>query len=111
MKLSEGNEDVRQITRDEQQQEGKQGGRCEEQELAARQRAEQQEMERRNERGTTETGGLGERDGKIVQTSREEETTDGDRTDGRGEEIGAMCMALNTVQHADKILVSADVWT
>ena len=51
LKFGEGNEDVRQITRDEQQWEGKQGGRCEEeQELAARQRGS-------NKRWSDETSG------------------------------------------------------
>ena len=107
---------MHQITRDEQQQEGKQGERCEEQELAARQRREQQEMERRNERGTTETGGLGERDGKKAyrRAERKRQLTETGRMEALSErvvEIGAICMALNTVQHADKIVLSADVWT
>ena len=40
---------------------------------------------RRNEPEMMETGRLGERDGKGVQTNREEETTCGDRADGNAE--------------------------
>ena len=74
---------MRQITRDEPQHESKQGRGCEEgQGLAARQMGEQQEMERT---GVTETGGLGEQDGRSVQTDREEGTTDEGGAEGSAE--------------------------
>ena len=87
LKFGEGNGDVRQITHDEARQESEQGRRCEAgQGWVVRQRGEQQDVERRNEPGMMETCRLGERDGKGVQTNREEETADGDRTDGNAEQ-------------------------